>query len=159
MEEEIRDVVCVDDITGKELPWDAVRKAHEQELKYLRDLGVFAKVDERETNAKYQFTSIDTKWIDTDKAFEWEPVQIRSRIVAREFKERRSTRSVRRDPSIESAEVHDIDSNKSQRDILNESYRRVTCKLPCKSSETCAGEIAGGGQSGRRCWKRWTVED
>ena len=50
------------------LPWDAVRKAHEQELKYLRDLGVYEKVDERETIARYQLTSIDTKWIDTDKS-------------------------------------------------------------------------------------------
>ena len=28
-----------DDITGKELPWRAVRKARDSELKYLRDLG------------------------------------------------------------------------------------------------------------------------
>ena len=33
-------VMCFDDITGKELPWHAVRKARELELKYLRDLGV-----------------------------------------------------------------------------------------------------------------------
>ena len=70
MEEESRDVVSVDNITGKELPWHAVRKAREQELKYLRDLGVYEKVDDREAIAKYQLTPIDTKWIDTDKAFE-----------------------------------------------------------------------------------------
>ena len=29
---------------------------------------------------------MDTKWVDTDKALEGEPMQIRSRIVAREFK-------------------------------------------------------------------------
>ena len=63
-------VVCIDDITGKELPWHAVLKAREQELKFLRDLGVYENVDEREAIAKYQLTPIDTKWIGTDKACE-----------------------------------------------------------------------------------------
>ena len=31
-------------------------------------------------------TPVDTKWVDKDKAFEGEPVQIRSRMCAREFK-------------------------------------------------------------------------
>ena len=31
-------------------------------------------------------TPVDTKWADTDKAFEGEPMQIRSRMCAREFK-------------------------------------------------------------------------
>ena len=39
-----------DDI--KELPWHAVRKARELELKYLRDLGVYEKVDEKEAVTK-----------------------------------------------------------------------------------------------------------
>ena len=38
-----QDVMCIDDITGKELPWNAVRKARELDLKYLRDLGVYEK--------------------------------------------------------------------------------------------------------------------
>ena len=80
------DVVCFDDVTGKELPWREVRKARELELKYLRDLGVYEKVDEKEAVKKYKVTPIDTKWIDTDKAFEGEPMQIRSRMCAREFK-------------------------------------------------------------------------
>ena len=81
-----QDIVCFDDVTGKELPWSAVRKARELELKYLRDLGVYEKVDEKEAIEKYGITPIDTKWIDTDKAFEGEPMQIRSRMCAREFK-------------------------------------------------------------------------
>ena len=81
-----QDIVCFDDITGKELPWSAVRKARELELKYLRDLGVYEKVDEKEAIERYGITTIDTKWIDTDKAFEGEPMQIRSRMCAREFK-------------------------------------------------------------------------
>ena len=47
---------------------------------------MYEKVHEREAIAQYQVTPVDTKWIDTDKAFEVEPVQIRSRLVAREFK-------------------------------------------------------------------------
>ena len=74
-----------DDITGKELPWQAAKQAREQELKYLRDLGVYEKVDEHAAVAEYNVTPIDTKWVDTDKAFKEEPTRTRSRIVAREF--------------------------------------------------------------------------
>ena len=79
-------LALIDDITGKELPWHAVREARELELKYLRDLGVYEKVDEKEAVEKYGPTPVDTKWVDTDKAFEGEPLQIRSRMCAREFK-------------------------------------------------------------------------
>ena len=47
---------------------------------------MYEKVDERAAVAQYNVTPVDTKWVDTDKAFEGEPMQIRSRIVAREFK-------------------------------------------------------------------------
>ena len=80
-EEQEQDVTCFDDITGKELPWHALRKARELELKYLRDLGVYEKADEKEAVAKYGINPVDT-----DKAFEGEPMQIRSRMCAREFK-------------------------------------------------------------------------
>ena len=81
-----QNVICFDDITGKELPWQTVRKARELELKYLRDLGVYEKVNEKEAVAKYGITPVDTKWIDTDNAFEGKPMQIRSKMCAREFK-------------------------------------------------------------------------
>ena len=58
----------IDDITGKELPWHAEREARELELKYLRDLGVYEKVDEKEAVEKYGITPVDTKRVDTDKA-------------------------------------------------------------------------------------------
>ena len=76
---------CFDDITGKELLWQAVKEAREKELKYLRELGVYEKVDERTTAAKYNVTPVDTKWVDTDKAFE-EPMHVHSRVVVRDFK-------------------------------------------------------------------------
>ena len=85
-EEQEQDVICFDDITGKELPWHAVRKARELELEYLRDLGVHRKVDEKEAVKKCSITPVDAKWVDTEKASEGEPMQIRSRMCAREFK-------------------------------------------------------------------------
>ena len=45
--EEVELIKCYDDVTGKELLWQAVKEAHEKELKYLRGLGVCEKVDER----------------------------------------------------------------------------------------------------------------
>ena len=63
-----------------------MRKARELELKCLRDLGVYEKVDEKEAVANCGITPVDTKWVDTDKAFEGEPMQIRSRVCVREFK-------------------------------------------------------------------------
>ena len=44
------------------------------------------KVDEKEAVEKCGITPVDTKWVDTDKALEEEPMQIRSRICARESK-------------------------------------------------------------------------
>ena len=68
LEEGEQDVICVDDVTRKELPWHAVRKALEPELTNLHDLGVYDKVDEREATAQFQVTPVDTKWMDTNKA-------------------------------------------------------------------------------------------
>ena len=85
-EEQEQDVTCFDDITGKELSWHPVREDRELELKDLRDLGVYEKVDEMEAVQKYGITPVDTKWVETDKAYEGEPMQIRSRMCAREFK-------------------------------------------------------------------------
>ena len=74
MEEEEQDVMCIDDVIGKELPCHAVLKAREHSWKYLRDLGVSEKVDEREAIAQYQVTPVETKWVGTDRAFEEEPM-------------------------------------------------------------------------------------
>ena len=67
--EENEFIKCFDDITGKELPWQAVMEAREKELTYLRELGVYEKVDYRAAVAKCNITPVDTKWVDTDKAF------------------------------------------------------------------------------------------
>ena len=39
--EEDEFIRCFDDITGKELLWQAVKEAREKELKYLREIGVY----------------------------------------------------------------------------------------------------------------------
>ena len=70
-------IKCFDYITGEELSWQAVKEAREKEVKYLRELGVYQKVDERASVAKYNVTPVDTKWVDTDKAFKGRPMQIR----------------------------------------------------------------------------------
>ena len=82
--EEDKFIKCFDDVIGKELLWQVVRQAREQELKYLRELGVYEKVGEHAAVAKCN-TPTDTKWTDTDKAIEGEPMQIRPRIVVREL--------------------------------------------------------------------------
>ena len=40
VEQEDQLVLCIDDVTGKELAWSEVRQAREQELTHLRDFGV-----------------------------------------------------------------------------------------------------------------------
>ena len=45
--EEDEFIKCFDDITRKELPWQAVKEAREKGVKYLRELGVYEKVDDR----------------------------------------------------------------------------------------------------------------
>ena len=52
VEEENQDVVCFDDISGKELLWHAVRKARGQKLKYQRDLGGYKKVGKTRSHCK-----------------------------------------------------------------------------------------------------------
>ena len=48
------DVLWVDDVTGKEWPWPAVRRARHEELKDLRELGVHEQVDEQASIARYE---------------------------------------------------------------------------------------------------------
>ena len=55
--------MCIDDITSKELAWHELRRAREQELKHVRDLGVQEKVDEREATEQYQVTPFHLKAI------------------------------------------------------------------------------------------------
>ena len=41
-----------------------MKEACEKEMKYLRELGVYEKVDERTAVAKCNVTPVDTEWVD-----------------------------------------------------------------------------------------------
>ena len=103
--EEDQRVLCIDSVTIRELPWHEVRHAREQELTCLRGLGVYEKVDEREAIVQYQVTPVDSTLIDTNKAFEEEPMQIRSRVVARDFKSDSRPSLYARTPPLEALEA------------------------------------------------------
>ena len=127
-EEEDQRVECIDDITGKELPWSEVRQAGEQELKYVRDLGVYEKVDVREPIEKYQVAPADTKWIDTNEASEEEHMKLRSRIVSRELKSGDR-------PDLYAGtlvEGNNLYCSAPQSNILNHAHRRVLVRLPAE---------------------------
>ena len=140
---------CFDGITGNELPWQAVKQAREKELQYLRELVVCEKVDERAAVAKYNVTPVDTKWVDTDKGFEEEPMQIRSRIVDREFKSGDRNRLVCRDSSAGSSESFHIRCCESQSRVPIDACRCFPFKLPCQGSETVLVKLPAEDCSGK----------
>ena len=133
--EENEFIKCIDDITGKELPWQAVKEARAKEPKYLRELGVYEKVDERTAVAQYSVTPVDTKWVDTDKAFEDEPMQIRSRIVAREFGSGDRPDLYAGTPPLEALKaIISIAASHSPK-VLTDACRCFPCMLPSQGSE------------------------
>ena len=81
---EERQIDC--DAIGKSWPWNAVRQDREQEWDYLGNLGVNEKVDDTNGNRKVQGDSSRYQVDQTQaKAFEEEPMQIRSRLVVHVF--------------------------------------------------------------------------
>ena len=152
-------VICFDDITGKELPWHAVREARELELKDLPDFGVYEKVDEKEAVAKYGISPVDTKWVDTDKAFEGEPMQIRSRMCTREFKSDDRPDLYAGTPPLEAlkAMISIVPNHKET--FFNHAHRCVTCVLPREGPQTSADTTTSGGQKVHRRWESGIDEE
>ena len=71
-------------------------------------------------------------------------MQIRPRIVSREFKSGRSA------SSIGGVEVHTLDRKQTTRKPFSIMHIDVArAYFHAKGSETCAGTIASGGQNGR----------
>ena len=68
--------------------------------------------DEREAIAQCQVTPVDTKWGDTNKAFEGEPLQIRSRFKSDDRP------GLLADSSIGGVEVQNLDRSKPQRNLF-----------------------------------------
>ena len=81
---------------------------------------MYGQVDKRKAIAKYQFTPVDTKWIDTNKAFEEEAMQISSRIVARESEGEETL-------PLEALKAIISIAAKSQANVFNHAHRRATC--------------------------------
>ena len=69
----------------KDSCWSVVRQDREQKFERFPILGVYEKIDERSAVESFKVGLVDTKWLDTNKPYEEEPMQIRSRVVAREF--------------------------------------------------------------------------
>ena len=86
-------------------------------------------------------------------------MQIRSRIVARDF-----TSDDRPDLFAGTAPLDALKSIVSiaanHKETFTIMYINVSrAYFHAKRSVTCAGAIAGVGQSGRRCFENWTVEE
>ena len=108
--------------------------------------------------AKYGITPLDTKWVDTDKTFEGEPMQIRSRLCAREFKSDDRPDLYAGPPPLEALKaITSIATNKN--DVFNHAHRCVTCVLPREDPETRADTATSGGQNGHQRWESRTDEE
>ena len=140
-----------DDITGKELPWQAVKQAREKELKYPCDLGVYKKVDERAAVAKYNVTLVDTKWVDTDKAFEEGPMQIRSRIVATEFKSGDKSDLYGRTSRAGGSESYHIHCCESHSRGLTDACRCFLCNFHAKAQRLVLVKLVAEDQGKSDC--------
>ena len=156
-EEEDQRAQCLDDITEKELSWSEVRQARDQELAYVRDLGVHEKVDEREAIETYQVTPVDTKWIDTNRAFE-DPCKSGHELWQDNSKLEIVHILYAGSSSVGSAEGKNLCCSESQANIVNHAHRRVKSVFSRKGSKTCAGTPASGRHNGRRRRKTWIVE-
>ena len=135
----------------------ACSSQRELELKYPPDLGVNEKVDEKEAVEKYGINPKDTKWVDTDKAFEEEPMQIRSRICAREFENGDRPNLYAGTPPLETLKTLSIAAN--HKETFSIMHRCVTCVLPREGPETSAVTTTGRGQNGHRCWESGLDEE
>ena len=76
-------VLCFVDVTGRELRWSAVRQGRVQEWKYLRDFGVYEKLMNAVRSPSAKSPQSTRSGSTQTQQSGREPVQIRSRLVAR----------------------------------------------------------------------------
>ena len=76
---------CWDEVSGKPLKPELVRKARQEEIAFFRRKGVYKKVPAREAYEKTGRSPIRVKWVDVNKGDEENP-EYRSRLVAAELK-------------------------------------------------------------------------
>ena len=75
-----------DDVSGVELDKTMVKKAREEEMRYIKEKKVYDKISREEAN-KMGAKVIKVRWIDINKGDEKTP-KYRSRLVAKEFREK-----------------------------------------------------------------------
>ena len=146
-------------ITGKEVPWQTVKQTRGQGLKYLRELGVYDKVGEHAAVAKYDVTPIDTKWVDIDETFEGEPMQIRSRIVAREFHSEDRPDLYGGTSSLEAlkAIISIVESHSPEFSLMHVDVSRAY--FHAKAQRLVLVELPAEDRSGKDKRRNWTVEE
>ena len=83
-------------------------------------------VKARKLLEKYGFAPLDTKWVDTDKAFEGEPMQIRSRMCAREFKSDDRPDLYAGTPPLEAFDSNNIDCSKNHKGMFSIMHMDVS---------------------------------
>ena len=76
----------IDDVYGKVLNPDKVRKARLEELRYFKTMGVYEKCNIKECLVNTGKNPIKTRWIDTNKTNDPFDENYRSRLVAKEYK-------------------------------------------------------------------------
>ena len=87
MIDECVDEYAWDDVNDMELPIDKVREARREEMKYMKGK-TFKVVKKSEAYKVTGKRPISTKWVDTDKSHGHGEMLVRSRWVARDFKEK-----------------------------------------------------------------------
>ena len=75
-----------DDNSGAILPVELVKAARQEEMEYLKTRGTYQVVDKKECFERTGKRPISTRWVDCDKSHGQKHVVVRSRLVARDFK-------------------------------------------------------------------------
>ena len=90
-DEEGGEEIAWDDVKGGRLKAKDVQKARKEEVTYMQDKQIWEVCDEDECWERTGAAPVAVRWVDTNKGTEEEP-QVRSRLVARDFKDRRGGR-------------------------------------------------------------------
>ena len=85
--EEDENDIAIDDVSGAQLDANLVKQARLEEMAYFHKMGVYTKVSRRSVPVNAKITKV--RWIDINKGDEENP-QMRSRLVAKEFKDTNS---------------------------------------------------------------------
>jgi hypothetical protein len=104
IEEGESEMVFYDDLTGKVLEWEWVLKARAEEIKEFRKHWVYKKVPVKGCYDKTGKTPIGIRWIDMNKGDRLHP-DLRSRLVAKEFKRDNGTDLFAATPPLEAKKM------------------------------------------------------